>query len=924
MPWKDPLLAAVQYKSAKTVLKLLQHNPVSVDGPCSDFISPLKIAISNDDIHSVKTLIQYKANVNLPDSDGDTALHLAACSETSFAVFKEVLKAGANMYCKDINEKTPLHYACLEANVDKVVAMLKFLNPPVNEPDEEGATPPHFLVDASSEFEGDAINHVVKTIKLAVKKGFDINTKTKEGETILHVASRGIYSELFIPELLKIKGINVTIQNKYRENFIHCFLRYRAGIDTSERFMFYLLDEQLPIIPKEQLATIMNQQNNDGHLPVFFYIIRGVVNVKLVKHFITFIENINIKEKFGHTLLHLTSQSVLQQNEKIPILKYLIKRGADANIRDIFGRTALFFARKLQVVKLLVESGADLNLIDQCRRTPIVATFSACDPRICQYLINKGCRVNKKDKFGSTSLHYAVWENRIREVDVLLRNGADVYKRDRSGRTPHDIALFWRCWDTSALLEKSMTKGSFERPYSTNALGYKSPWINLNWSIGYTEYQSITNLREHFDLPKDLEEYYSHVLDIPGVGLPQSVDEAQWIESLILSFTRQIANQVGNLDKRFKCSLFRSGSTYEGTKIDDPDEFDFLLILDKFSQICTADQSHQANILHLNKGFHNVRHKNDVINEDFQYYFDHKKFLNCKILRDDFFGLVKLVLTNPSTWIYDEVFVDGFSIHNKLNTPTINFKLFIIGENYKGIHASIDIVPAIRVQNWRPIGANLTVNNIVSERVFQEDFLMLCQHPEADDEAFEEVDTDIFFRISCAPLELQLMRSFPKWIRQSYALAKIMKSNFVCPKMKYERKQTIEMFDMFDGNNPSRYDTFIASEEISSYILKNCLFHTVDSEPRILHQLPLPHRSVLYNSIVLALKLYDLLGESALAGNLPVFLLPRLNIFEKDLEQTNNKNVPDEECEVISCDKDVTTCEKIKMFADFIRKLNAV
>ncbi|CAC5359674.1 unnamed protein product [Mytilus coruscus] len=922
MPWKDPLLAAVQYKSYKTVEKLLRFNPVSVDGPCRDFISPLQMAITNNDIHCVKTLIQHKANVNLPDSDGDTALHLAAVSETSFTVFNEVLKAGANMYCKDITEKTPLHYACSEANIDKVVAMLKCLNPPVNEPDEEGATPLHFLVAASSEFEDDNIHHVVKTIKLAIKKGFNINTKTKEGETILHVASRGINSELFTPELLKIKGINVTIQNKFRENFIHTFLRCRAGIDTSERFMFHLLDEKLYLVPKEQLTIIMNQQNNDGHIPVSFYIIRGIVNVKLVKHFIMFIQNINTQEKFGHSLLHLTSHSPLEQNDKIAILKYLIKRGADVNIRDIFGRTALFFARKLGVVKLLVESGADLNLTDQCRRTLIVATFPACDPRICQYLINKGCRVNKSDKFGSTALHYAAWENRIREVDVLIRNGADVYKRDRSGRTPHDTALFWKCWDTSELLEKSMTKGSFERPYSTDALGYNSSWINLNWSIGYTEYQSISNLREHFDLPKDIEKYYSHVLNFPGVGLPEAVDEARWIESLVLSITRHIANQVGYLDKRFKCSLFRSGSTYEGTKVDDPDEFDFLLILDKFSQICTPDQTRQGN--HFNKGFYNVRQiKNDVIKQDFQYYFDHEKFLNCKILRDDFFVLVKSVLTNPSTWIYDEVFVDGFSIHNRLNTPTINFKLFIVGENYKGIHASIDIVPAIRVLNWRPIGANLTANNIVSERVLQEDFLMLCQHQEDDEEEFEEADTDIFFRISCAPLELQLMRSFPKWIRQSYSLAKIMKSNFVCPKIKYERKQMIEIADTFDGNNPSRNDTFIASDEISSYMLKNCLFHTVDSESRILHELPYPHMSVLYNSIVLALKIYDLLEKSAIAGKLPVFLLPRLNIFEEEWGQTNNRYFPDEERDVL-CEKNVTKCEKIKMFSEFIRKLNAV
>ena len=45
----------------------------------------------------------------------------------------------------------------------------------------------------------------------------------------------------------------------------------------------------------------------------------------------------------------------------------------------------------------------------------------------------------------------------------------------------------------------------------------------------------------------------------------------------------QLVKRIGEIDPLFHCKLIPSGSTYEGTKIQQPDEFDFMLCLKEFS-----------------------------------------------------------------------------------------------------------------------------------------------------------------------------------------------------------------------------------------------------------------------------------------------------------------------------------------------------
>jgi Ankyrin repeats (many copies) len=62
--------------------------------------------------------------------------------------------------------------------------------------------------------------------------------------------------------------------------------------------------------------------------------------------------------------------------------------------------------------------------------------------RTLKFLISKGLRVNELDMHGATPLHAAVLANSSDEIEVLLRNGADVNVKDQKfGLTPLGLAL---------------------------------------------------------------------------------------------------------------------------------------------------------------------------------------------------------------------------------------------------------------------------------------------------------------------------------------------------------------------------------------------------------------------------------------------------------------------------------------------------
>ena len=117
---------------------------------------------------------------------------------------------------------------------------------------------------------------------------------------------------------------------------------------------------------------------------------------------------------------------------------FLIDKGADVNLQDHHGYTALHHAvqsKNFDAVSCLVHNGADVNLFTSSKQTPLMLACKSHNMDVINFLLNKGADVNLQDHQGYTALHYAVESKNFDASSCLVYNGADVNLQDRNGQS---------------------------------------------------------------------------------------------------------------------------------------------------------------------------------------------------------------------------------------------------------------------------------------------------------------------------------------------------------------------------------------------------------------------------------------------------------------------------------------------------------
>jgi ankyrin repeat protein len=385
----------------------------------------------------------------------------------------------------------------------------------------------------------------INTTPLAVYRylietlGCDVNAQDKYNDTPLHYA---IYS--FNPRyscditvlayLINLMGVNVNIKDKYGYTFLH---KACENINTLPLDIFKLLIETL--------GGDVNAQANNKNTPLhnalrdFDPNRLGDVNVLIYLLSQKGI-NVNIKNYYGYTLLHIACLKpyifpldifkllietmgcdVNAQNTyndtplhnalrnfdwagDITVLMYLLsQKGVNVNIKDLNGDTVLHRGCKninnlpLEIFKLLIETqGCDINAQDNSNNTPLhhALRFFNLNDRgdltVLTYLLSqKGVNVNIEDQIGCTLVHLVCGKINSLPLEIfkvlIETHGADLNAQTNNKDTP--IHLAFHGFDANAgpnltvltyLLSQKGVNGNIKDKYGETLLHYACKRIN--------------------------------------------------------------------------------------------------------------------------------------------------------------------------------------------------------------------------------------------------------------------------------------------------------------------------------------------------------------------------------------------------------------------------------------------------------------
>jgi uncharacterized protein len=391
-------------------------------------VRPLSIACERGDLEMVIKLLEQKADPNAAQAGNETPL-MTAARTGKVEIVKRLVDAGARIDEKEHQEQTALMWAAAEGHTE-VVAFLIEKGAEFEKPLASGFTPLLFAVRQGH----------LATAKLLIEQGADVTqaAEVKRG-------GRKLMSDGTAPLILAVENGHFELAAEL----------LRLGADPNDLRSGYA--------PLHILSWVRKSVKGDGDdgLPTP----QGsgkISSLELVKILVAGGADPNLRLKSGPggaarvDRKGATPFLLAAETADLPLMKELIKVGADSKLENNTGTNALLAAAGMGVTAP-GEEAADLE----------------SSLKVVRFLIGLGFEINVVDKRGETVMHAAAYKSAPKMIELLDELGADVSiwnQRNKSGWTPLLITQGFRPGNfrpiatTEAALTEVMKKQGVETP----------------------------------------------------------------------------------------------------------------------------------------------------------------------------------------------------------------------------------------------------------------------------------------------------------------------------------------------------------------------------------------------------------------------------------------------------------------------------
>ena len=657
---------AVRKSNSDEVRNLLQTEGTAVNSRDSYGNTPLHF-VSDKTIASL--LIESGVDLNLQNQDGDTALHtwhrpnfeqndlddlLNTAPERKLELISLLLESGASPNIQNNFGYNALHSSLVHGGIagipydghfmNKVISLLIRFNVDVNMGDFEGCTPLHHAVKEPHVFNAETL----------LAAGALVNTRDYRGLTPLQHIFHSDNTDM-AQVLLKYKA-DINAQDMDGRSM----LSTAVEVGNEEMVQFLLTDPQVRV----NLADKNNV--TPLHLAAAFKL------VDLTAMLIQASADVNAPDSRNATPLHYATYGGTPE-----IVTLLLEAGADGEIKDDAGWMAVQYALSRHYCHTALPFGekylrdCDASRTRGHRRTAdtalddiILGSLPADD---IFTIVVPASQVHADPLDSSIKLDDLVEYTRAKSEGHISRYLHDMCTVPGVGRIPMDIS------------EVKFLKSEVEN--APNDAGKMGLGAESSKTEVYDEKREVGDTKVEVDYMRN---------------------EVKEIRDNVEKFISKWKQKIAETDARFTGTLLQSGSVYEGTKVGEPDEFDYMLCLERLAPVCsvTFDEVTEYDKIIVHKDV-------EGFESSYEGFFDGQQLDSGKVMRL-FVDVAKKALTRLDySLVPSAMYIEGLTEHTLIEdtwtlhgTVTCNLRIKWCGLYYKQLVITIDLVPAIPIPEW--------------------------------------------------------------------------------------------------------------------------------------------------------------------------------------------------------------------------------